>query len=299
MTDFNEKMSYWQQLIEARLPDCLPQVEDREGGHVTQAARYSLLAGGKRLRPVLALAAGELFGLSEMVMMPYACAIEMIHTYSLVHDDLPSMDNDELRRGRPTAHVVYGEAMAILAGDLLLNRAAEILLEAAVEQGSRAARAGLEIMTAAGGSGMIAGQSLDLAAEGNVITADELKQLQRKKTGALLSAPLLAAASLAQISPEETAIIRKFAESIGLAFQIRDDMLDVLADQAELGKTIGKDQRDSKSTVVSLYGLEQAGQLLDQTLSEARLAVEALAAARPGKTYFFAGLVDYLRQRMF
>lgn len=298
MSEFKTSMSEWQKLIENRLPDYLPTLADSEGGTVVEAARYSLLAGGKRLRPVLALAAGSMFGLSEDDMLPFACAIEMIHTYSLIHDDLPSMDNDDLRRGQPTAHVIYGEAQAILAGDLLLNRAAEILLEEASTHGQTSAQAGLVIMTAAGGSGMIAGQSLDLAAEGHTITADELKRLQRKKTGALLAAPLMAAACLAGVSTEETAVVRRFAEAIGLAFQIRDDMLDVLADPAELGKTVGKDQRDRKSTVVSLYGLELAGQLLDQTLSEALQAVECLSVTRPGQTEFFTELVNYLRQRM-
>ncbi len=218
------------------------------------AMSYSLLAGGKRFRPLLVLASAELAGLPDEQVLPMACALEMIHTYSLIHDDLPAMDDDELRRGKPTSHVVHGEAMAILAGDALLNEALRLLL-ATYGGTPRGAAAALAIAEAAGKDGMIGGQVLDLAAEGHPVDLAGLEAIHRGKTGALITASLTAPQLLAGVDPVRVEELRSFGECLGIFFQIQDDCLDVEADAARLGKTAGKDARDEKSTYVSILGL--------------------------------------------
>lgn len=232
-----------------------------------QASMYSLLAGGKRIRPTYMFCSSKLLGVDLNVSLPYATALEMIHTYSLIHDDLPSMDNDDLRRGKPTCHKVYGEGIALLAGDNLLNRAHEILLSEVVNNPSHA-KASFHISDYAGINGMIGGQSIDLASEGKSISLDVLYELQRKKTGALLKAAILTPCYLTtEFDAKVTSILESYAEHIGLAFQIKDDVLDVEADVALLGKSVGKDARDDKATFVTLLGIDKAKEKLAQEIS--------------------------------
>jgi geranylgeranyl diphosphate synthase, type II len=228
--------------------------------------------------------------------MPFACALEMIHTYSLIHDDLPSMDNDDFRRGRPTCHKAYGEAMALLAGDTLLNRAFEVMLDAVALTDPGTLEAARIIAAASGSSGMIGGQALDLDAESKIITAGELRLMHSMKTGALLKAPVMAAAALAGAEEGTRRILAEFADKIGLAFQIKDDILDATADLQTLGKTAGKDQRDQKMTYVSLFGLDEARRLLSATMEQALDALAVLGQAGY-QTDFLAGLADFLLVR--
>lgn len=240
-----------------------------------EAMRYSLLGGGKRLRPALVIAAAGLYGLPADAVMPAACALEMIHTYSLVHDDLPCMDDDDLRRGRPTNHKVYGEAMATLVGDGLLTMAFELLGRQASVPGidaGRALRALVEVAAGAGAAGMVGGQVEDLAWEGRHADGPQLERIHAMKTGALFRASLRVGAILGGASAGELAALDRYAEQFGLAFQIQDDVLDVIGDSAKTGKGVGRDAKHAKSTYVSLYGLEGAQ-------ARARAAAAAATAA--------------------
>lgn len=264
----------------------------REPAIVWDAMRYSLLAGGKRLRPLLALAAAEAVaertggGVEQAreLALPCACAVELVHTYSLVHDDLPAMDNDVLRRGRPTAHVVYGEGMAILAGDALLTEAFALLASeprgvSGVEAADLAARkiATIRLIAgAAGADGMVGGQAIDLRAaspDAATLDAPMLKDMHARKTGALIRASALAGASMAGASDSACAAISAYAAQLGLAFQIVDDILDVEGASAALGKTAGKDAAAGKPTYPSLYGLERSKQLASDCIDHALQAL--------------------------
>jgi len=238
-------------------------------GNLYDAMNYSLLAGGKRLRPVLLLESCHLCGGEPKSALPFACAIEMIHTYSLIHDDLPCMDDDSLRRGRPTNHKVYGEATAVLAGDALLTAAFEIALAAPDVLPERALAACRCLADAAGAAGMVGGQILDIAGEGRTLTLSELEELQGLKTGALIRAAAEMGCILAGGSDLERNALRRYAHKLGRAFQIRDDILDVTGDETTLGKTIGSDSRDGKTTFVSLKGLEDCQALVEQLTDEA------------------------------
>jgi geranylgeranyl diphosphate synthase type II len=225
------------------------------------------------------LAAGEAVGGARAELLPLACAVEMIHTYSLIHDDLPAMDNDDLRRGKPTSHKVFGEAIAILAGDALLTRAFHLLAELPAGASDALVRrrlaASAELGLACGTTGLIGGQVMDLESEGKAIDAGALERLHRAKTGALLKASVRGGAILGGASEEELARLTRYAEAIGLAFQVVDDVLDATEDAARLGKTAGKDQAAQKATYVSVHGLERAQQLA------ATLREDALAALQP------------------
>ena len=225
---------------------------------VLEAMNYSVSAGGKRLRPMLMLETYRMFGGTSKVIEPFMAAIEMIHTYSLIHDDLPAMDNDEYRRGRKTTHVVYGEAMAILAGDALLNYAFETAASAFVlDEGNPAiGKAFMILASKAGVYGMIGGQVLDVESEGKEIDADTLKFIHIHKTSALLESAMLIGAVLAGASEQRTVDLA--ARELGLAFQIRDDILDVTGNTDELGKPVGSDEKNHKNTYVALEGLEKA-----------------------------------------
>lgn len=240
-----------------------------------EAMRYSLLGGGKRLRPILVIAAAELFGAPAQRVMPTACALEMIHTYSLVHDDLPCMDDDDLRRGRPTNHKVYGDAVATLAGDALLTMAFELLSRQAYVPGvtaEQAVRVVAEVAMGAGAAGMVGGQVEDLAWEGRPASAHQLQTIHRLKTGALFRTSLRSGAILAGAGPDDLARLDRYADHFGLAFQIWDDVLDVIGDAVKTGKGVGRDEKHQKSTYVSHFGLEGAR-------SRARAEVEAACAA--------------------
>jgi farnesyl diphosphate synthase len=256
-----------------------------------QAMRYAVLDGGKRLRPLLVLATAEAVGneASSAAALNAACAIELIHAYSLVHDDMPCMDNDVLRRGKPTVHVQFGEAPALLAGDALQTLAFEFLtpLEGSVPASVQAACVGL-LSRASGYQGMAGGQAIDLASVGQRLSEDELRQMHRLKTGALLLCSVQMGAACVPGVPETVqAALRRFGEALGLAFQVVDDVLDVTADSATLGKTAGKDEAADKPTYVALMGLDAAKAYADslaaqamQALADTGLPVDRLAALR-------------------
>jgi farnesyl diphosphate synthase len=241
-----------------------------------QAIKYALLNGGKRMRPLLTSLVGDVLGIDKLALVPLGLAIECIHAYSLVHDDLPAMDDDELRRGNPTCHVKFGEATAILAGDALHSMAFEILASAKLSPHgtSKQHLLILALSKAAGPKGMVGGQSIDLAATNKLISIEELSQLHTLKTGALLKVCVLLPCLLSEdISPDDQTTFLRFAEHIGLAFQIQDDILDVTADTQTLGKPQGSDQQANKSTFVSLLGLANAKREL---INHHDLAIHAL-----------------------
>ncbi len=237
-----------------------------------EAMRYSLLSGGKRLRGVLTLAACEMAGGEPEGALPFACAVEMIHAYSLIHDDLPAMDNDTLRRGKPTNHVVYGEAVAILAGDALLTHAFEVM---AASAHARALAALREMAAAAGVGGMLRGQTLDVTLEGSAPQRALVEDIHRGKTAALLTAPVVAGLILAHAPDEWVEAGRRFGFHLGMAFQIVDDLLDIEGDPALMRKTLGKDQQEGKLTWPACVGVERARQ---DAAEHIRSAVSALSA---------------------
>ena len=267
--------------IEAALDAALP-AESLWPPTIHRAVRYSLFAGGKRIRPLLVLAAGEAVGGTDDALLPLACAVEMIHTYSLIHDDLPAMDNDDLRRGKPTSHKVFGEAIAILAGDALLTQAFHLLVDvdprdASDERLSRRLRAAAILGAAAGTSGLIGGQVADLEAEGrDDVRLADLERLHRAKTGALLGACVVGGGVLGGASEDDIGRLARFGEAIGLAFQVVDDILDATEGAAQLGKTAGKDAAAGKATYVRLLGLDGARQTAARLLSDAQAAIAPL-----------------------
>ena len=240
---------------------------------LTEAMEYSLLAGGKRIRPVLTLECCRLCGGDLEEALDFACGVEMVHTYSLIHDDLPAMDDDDLRRGRPTNHKVYGEATAILAGDGLLTAAFQTLAGAKLPA-ERVVEAVACLAKEAGPEGMVGGQALDMAGEGRALTRKELERLQSLKTGALISAAAELGCIAAGGSGGQREKIKTYAQALGRAFQVRDDMLDVISSDQELGKPVGSDQTNEKSTFVTALGLEGCAELVEQLT---RQAEEALA----------------------
>jgi len=270
-------------------------VEDAPPALLHQAMRYSVFAGGKRLRPILVLAAGRALGTAAEVLMPASCAVELVHTYSLIHDDLPAMDDDDLRRGQPTSHVVFGEAMAVLAGDALQSQAFAALSEA----GRRAPDPGPwltcihELAEAIGSTGMAGGQCLDLQAEGQRLDGEELRTLHASKTGALLTACVRMGAILSGADDHSLAELTRFGQRIGLAFQVVDDLLDVEGTVQNLGKRPGADKEHGKSTYPALLGLEGAHTEADRLLGEALAALEVLGA----RGNILAGIARYIVER--
>ena len=260
-----------------------------------EAMDYSLSAGGKRLRPVLLLAACDTLGGNVEEAIPFACALEMIHTYSLIHDDLPAMDNDDLRRGRPTNHKVYGEGMAILAGDGLLSAAMELMLRAAVKMGDmRGIRAAEAIARRAGVTGMVAGQVMDVTGEGSEPTLEKVEYIHLHKTADLLTAPIEAGFILAGADNATVKAGCEYGKHLGLAFQMVDDLLDVEGDAATLGKTPGKDAAEGKLTWVAVKGI-------DATRVDAKTAVEKAVAALEsagGETNFLKTLAQSTLNRV-
>lgn len=271
---FTDRMARDQALIE----DYLARAFASEARHadLQEAMEYSLLAGGKRIRPVLTLETCRLCGGDPDRALPFACGVEMVHTYSLIHDDLPAMDDDDLRRGRPTNHIVYGEATAILAGDALLTAAFEQLTKADLPA-ERVVEAVRCLSHAAGSAGMVGGQALDMAGEGRALDREELELLQSLKTGALISAAAELGCIAAGGTPEQRARVRAYAQALGRAFQVRDDMLDVISSQAELGKPVGSDQLNEKSTFVTALGLEGCATLVEELTRQAVEAMDGFA----------------------
>ena len=294
MRSFDE----YKALIENSLLSYLPET----GVHaevLRDSMAYSLSIGGKRVRPVLLLAACDIAGGDLDKAMPYACAVEFIHTYSLIHDDLPAMDDDDLRRGKPSNHKVYGEAMAILAGDGLLNSAAELIAEQALPLKGDAdalyahARAAHEIISRAGASGMIAGQTADINSENSDEVSEELISfIELHKTSDLIAAPVRAGLMLANASDEMIEAFTTYAVNIGVGFQILDDILDIEGDEKLLGKTLGKDNEQGKCNYASVHGLEKAKSDLHKLTEEAKQAVSKFD--RDG---FFTALASELENR--
>ena len=243
-----------------------------------RAMRYSLLAGGKRLRPALVLAAGEAFGADTDDLMPAACAIEMIHTYSLIHDDLPAMDNDDLRRGRPTCHKAFGEAVAILAGDALLTQAFRVLAaDAPKRDAERQVSVIREVATAAGTvEALIGGQMADIESEGENVDGSTLEYIHRSKTGAMITASVVVGGIVAGANGDQIEKLRAYGQRIGLAFQIADDILDVTSTSERLGKTPGKDQAAHKATYPAIHGIAASQTRARELVEEAVGIVSSL-----------------------
>lgn len=260
---------------------------------IYEAMRYSLLAGGKRLRPVLLMAAADAVGDKGEKYTQVACGLEMIHTYSLIHDDLPIMDDDDYRRGKPTNHKVYGDAVALLAGDGLLTRAFEVMLtqpDVAAEVLIKVVR---EIAVSAGVLGMVGGQTVDLLSEGKVIDIETLRYMHKAKTGALFKASLRAGAMLAGAGESQLQALTTYAEQFGLAFQITDDILDVTGTQEKIGKPVGSDEKNHKATYVSLYSLQEAQQM---SKDAGQNALEALKDFGP-EAEVLRAMIQYILTR--
>jgi len=244
---------------------------------IVKAMKYSLMAGGKRIRPVLCVAAAETVGGQSQDVISAACALEMIHTYSLIHDDLPSMDNDDIRRGQPTCHVAFDEATAILAGDALLTLAFEVLSSTEFVQDNHV-RNWMNVIhtiaTAAGYKGMIEGQMQDMAGEGHLLCLEDLENMHALKTGALIEASVTVGAILGKGSPDQIQQLKTYSKNIGLAFQVTDDLLDVEGDPNVMGKDAGSDQARSKSTYPALLGIEQSKQFAKKLVNNALKALD-------------------------
>jgi len=281
-----------QTIVEAALDRSIAVVYPEK---IYESMRYSLMAGGKRLRPILCLATCELMGGSLGIALPTACALEMIHTMSLIHDDLPAMDNDDLRRGKPTNHKVYGEDIAILAGDGLLAYAFEFIATQTCQiPAERVLQVIALVGRAVGAAGLVGGQVVDLESEGNPdVTLETLTFMHRHKTGALLEISVVSGAILAGASEADQALLSAYAQDIGLAFQIIDDVLDITATPEELGKTAGKDLRAQKATYPSFWGIEESKRQANQLVTHAKSQLVAFGdRARP-----LMAIADYITAR--
>lgn len=284
----NSEFNRYKKIVEEHLMDFIPDI-DHKSITVYEAMKYSLVAGGKRLRPVLLLAACEFAGGDVNRALPYACAIEYIHTYSLIHDDMPEMDNDDLRRGLPTNHKMFGDAMALLAGDGLLSTAFEVMHRDEllyfddIPKLKRRIRASYEISKYCGCRGMVAGQVADIEAEGKQCSKEMLDYIHINKTAALIMASVRAGAHLGEADDEMMEALTHYAENLGLAFQIVDDILDVVGDEKTLGKKTGVDLENNKSTYPALYGLEASRKRLAELTEN---AVSALAGYYDNAEFF-------------
>ena len=285
-----EKASF----VEKVLKEYMPKEEGYQKT-VIEAMNYSLSAGGKRLRPILTLEACKIVGGNEDEAIPFAIAIEMIHTYSLIHDDLPALDNDDLRRGRPTNHKVYGEAMGILAGDALLNYAFEVMLAGSInkENPEKYLKAINEIAKGAGIYGMIGGQVVDVESENKQIEKEKLDYIHMNKTAAMMLGCMRAGATIGGANSEQMEEITKYAKNIGLSFQIVDDILDIVGDEAKLGKKVGSDIENHKSTYPSLLGLDKSKEIAHNLIDEAKKSIEKLS----DDVDFLKGLAEYIIDR--
>ena len=293
---FKEQLNNYIKLVNNQL---IGYLDCKEGYNSTliEAMKYSLFAGGKRLRPILALSAYGLFGDDTDKIMPYACALEMIHTYSLIHDDLPSMDDDDYRRGKPTNHRVFGEGIAILAGDGLLNYSFEIMLDNALEQDEphphiRSIR---EIACAAGINGMIAGQAVDLESENKNIDKKTLEYIHLNKTAAMIVAALKIGAIIGGASEEDIKCMEQTGLNLGFAFQVKDDILDIMGDESKLGKSTGGDIDKHKATYPALFGLETSIAYTKELTENVKLLLDPYR----DRSNFLLELSDYLMNREF
>lgn len=282
----------YKEKIECALDSCFRLSEDFPQAGLAQSMRYSLLAGGKRIRPMLVLEFCRISGGDVEKAMPVACAIEMLHTYSLIHDDLPCMDNDGLRRGRPTNHVIYGECTAVLAGDTLQAEAFGTILRSGLPA-ERRTRCAEILAGAAGIDGMCGGQYLDMSWEGRSLTEEELTDINARKTGALLVAACQMGVAAAGGTEKMIEAAGSFGAALGMAFQIRDDMLDVLSTDEELGKPVGSDARDSKNTYMVLMGKEGCEKTIDRLTAAAKDVLKEVFE----DTAFLCSLADSLASR--
>lgn len=295
MTDFTAKLKQFS----ARFNDKLPALFAYPSGSEQQVSRamfYSLSNGGKRLRPYLVCEVANLFGISEDISFPVAASLEMLHTYSLIHDDLPAMDNDDFRRGKPTCHKQFDEATAIIAGDGLLTYAFEVLSKAAIISPETKLKLISLLAERAGAfNGMIAGQMLDLQTDKSPELSSEeiIKHIEEMKTGCLIAYAVQAGAIIGNASSEEYTALTTYARKIGIAFQISDDILDVIGDSALMGKTLGKDAKQGKLTFVSLYGLDNARQKAEKLITEAKESLQLFGS----KAADLKDLADFIISR--
>ena len=287
-TQWNERIK----LIEAALLKELG-AETALVPRLAESMEYSLMAGGKRLRPILVMAAADAVGARGTDFVQAACGIEMIHTYSLIHDDLPAMDNDDYRRGKLTNHKVFGEALAILAGDALLTQAFEVILRQQGVSAEVLVQVLKEMSIAAGPNGMVGGQVIDMLSEGKRISMEELRKMHMGKTGALFRAAIRSGAILGGASEAKLAALTTYADCFGLAFQITDDILVVVGDEAVIGKPVGSDERNEKSTYVTLTSLDEAKKLAADTVQQALEALEIFG----DEAKFLRDLVKMLLER--
>lgn len=287
-TQWNER----RELVESELPKQLRQSGKPLDETLTESMEYSLMAGGKRLRPILLMAAADAAGAKGEDFLASACAIEMIHTYSLIHDDLPAMDNDDYRRGKLTNHKIYGAGIATLAGDALLTLAFEVMTREDVSPEIKLAVI-QEMSAAAGPQGMVGGQAVDLESEGKRIPLEKLREMHLGKTGALFKAAIRSGAILAKADEKTLAALTDYALAFGLAFQITDDILDVVGDEATIGKPVGSDERNNKSTYVTLTSLEEARRLACEAVDDGLKAIAPLG----DKAKFLGALLEYLISR--
>ena len=276
MYNFQQRLEQCAALTEQTLDLYLPQ---QEGDHVTEAMRYSLLGGGKRLRAALALEFCRTLCADQQPALPFACALEMVHAYSLIHDDLPCMDDDDMRRGKPSCHIAFGEAVALLAGDGLLTKAFEVQV----------------LAQAAGHLGMIGGQRMDLENEKMQAEIERVEQTDRLKTGALICAAAKLGCIAAGADEERILLAESYAQKVGLAFQITDDILDCTGDEKTLGKPTGSDEQNHKTTYVSVYGVEQARQVAQQLLEQAKCDLDSMKLEEQAN--FLYDLADYVLER--
>ena len=292
--NFNCELKNRVNKIEQILNEYMPKEEGYQK-KIFESMNYSLKAGGKRLRPILTLEACKIVGGEEEDAIAFAVAIEMIHTYSLIHDDLPALDNDDLRRGRKTNHKVYGEAMAILAGDGLLNYAYEIMLKESIGKNDpeKYLKAINEIAKSAGIYGMIGGQVVDIESEGKKIDMDKLDFIHMNKTAAIIIGCMRAGAIIGNATDKQLEDITKYAKNIGLSVQIVDDILDIVGDEAKLGKNVGSDIDNEKSTYPSLIGLEKSKEVANQLIKEAKASINQISKDNA----FLNGLAEYIVDR--
>jgi len=295
MSNFKDKLEQYKVLIDNSLMNYVakPGFEEKR---VYEAMEYAFTGGGKRIRPILTLEFSRLCGMDISDALKFACAVEMIHCYSLVHDDLPCMDDDALRRGKPSCHIAYGEAYALLAGDGLLTLAFETILkqnEGSTVTARNAARAALELAQQAGYLGMIGGQTVDISSEGKAVSLDTLKLMHSLKTGALISAACKIGCIIAGASEEKIAAAEEYAKNIGLAFQITDDVLDAVGDTAQLGKNVGSDEAKNKTTFVSLMGVEKSLEIARELTEKAKSELKIFGS----DSEFLYELADYLVKR--
>lgn len=290
--DLQQFLSTRTETVNRALDQLLPPEKTRPAT-IHKAMRYSIFAGGKRMRPALSLAAAQACGGSEKNALPLACAVECIHTYSLIHDDLPAMDNDDFRRGKPTNHKVFGEGIAVLAGDALLTQAFEIAAQSKAAIRYPREKMILELATASGSLQLIAGQVADLEAEGKRISEPELKFIHERKTSALLCCSVRLGGMSANCTPAQLTALTDFGYNVGLAFQVIDDILDVTQTSEQLGKTAGKDVAVQKATYPAIVGLEKSRQIA------AKLTDKAFAALKvfKGRAVALEALAQYLLQR--